>query len=104
MGKSVQNMHCAHTSKTRCRLFDIFQATNQGLEECEPSIEETEPEDDQDEGKEQSLADSLPIRRQVARMLVRVSRLEGAKRRLVFATSKHPCGACEAQKRPVAPT
>ena len=48
--------------------FNIFLTTHQGLEDGENFTEKTEPEDDQDEEKEQSLSDFLPVRRQVARV------------------------------------
>ena len=74
----------------------------------------TPPEDNQDEEKESSLADTLPVQRQVARIhenmghpsnrtLIRVLRLGGAKRRFVLAAAKHRCGANEGQKRPACP-
>ena len=71
-----------------------------------------QPKDDQDEDKEQSLSDSLQVRRQIGgiheniasnRTLVHGLRLGGAKRRFVLAAAKHSCGACEAQKRPAGP-
>ena len=88
--------------------FGMFPATSGRLEEGERSTEKTELEDDQDEEKEQSLADSLPMRRQVVkghenmgypsnRTLVRLLRFGGAKRRIVLAAAKHRCGVCEAQ-------
>ena len=43
--------------------FDVFPATSQVLEEGEPPTDKTEPEDEQDEEKAQSLDDTLPIRR-----------------------------------------
>ena len=95
-------------------LRQFFPATSEGLEEGEPHTEKTEPEDDQDEEEEQSLAGSLPKRRQVARVhekmghpsnrtLVRVLRLGGTKRRFMLAAAKHRCGAREGQKRPAGP-
>ena len=91
--------------------FDTFPATSQGLDECEKSLRKDRTRSDQDDEKEQSLSDSLPVRRQIARVhenmvhppnctLVRVLRLGGAKRRFVLAAAKRSCGACEAQKRP----
>ena len=91
--------------------FHVFPATRHGQDEEEPSTERTENEDGQDDEKEQSLADTLPVRRQVARIhenmchpsnhtLVRVLWLDGSKRRLVSEAARHRCGACEAQKRP----
>ena len=38
-----------------------------------------------------------------SRTLVRVLRLDGAKRRIILAAAKHNCGACDAQKRPACP-
>ena len=92
--------------------FDTFPVTVQGL--GENPKEKIEPEHDQDDEKEQSLSDSLQVRRQNARVyenmehpsnrtVVRVLRLGGAKHRFVLAAAKHSYGACEAQKRPVGP-
>ena len=80
--------------------FDTFPATIQGLTESEKPTENREPEDDQDDETEQSLSDSLQVRRQVARMhenmehpsnrtWARALRLGGAKRRFVLAAAKH---------------
>ena len=91
--------------------FHVSPATRHGQDKEEPTTERTEPEDGQDDEKEQSLADTLPVQRQVARIhqnmchpsnraLVRVLRLDGSKRRLVSGAARHRCGACEAQKRP----
>ena len=95
-------------------ISDVFPATIQGLEEDENLPEDTTAQDDQEEETEQSLSDSLQTRRQISkihenmghpsnRMLVRVFRLGGAKRRFILAAAKHSCGACEAQNRPAGP-
>ena len=94
--------------------FDTFPAAVQGLDEGENPTEKIEPEDDQDDETEQSLSDSLQVRRQIARVhedmrhppnrtLARVLRCGGAKRRIVLAAAKHSCGACETQQRPAGP-
>ena len=78
---------------------DIFPATFHELEEDKNPTEKMEPDSDQDEETEQSLSDSLQIRRQIARIhenkedpsnrtLVRVLRLGGGKRRFVLAAAK----------------
>ena len=98
-------------------ISDVFPATIQGLEEDENLPEDTTAttaQDDQEDETEQSLSDSLRTRRQISeihenmghpsnRTLVRVLRLDGAKRRFILAAAKHSCGACEAQKRPADP-
>ena len=95
-------------------ISDVFPATFQGLEEDENLVEDNTAQDDQEDETEQSLSDSLQTRRQISkihenmghpsnRMLVRVLRLGGAKRRSILAAAKHSCGACEAQKRPAGP-
>ena len=88
-------------------ISDSFTVTGQGLDEKGKPHRNTIPEDDQEDATEQSLTDSLQVRRQMGhpsnRTLVRVLRLGGAKRRFILAAAKHNCGACEAQKRPAGP-
>ena len=84
---------------------DDFRDTVQGLDEGENRTKKTEPEDGQDDESEQSVSDSLQVRRQIARAhenmehpsnrtLVRVLRLGGAKRRFVLAAAKNSIGVC----------
>ena len=84
--------------------FDIFPATSQGLGEGEPHTEKTEPEDDQDEEKEQSLADCLPIRKQMATKVHEIMGHQTVRWFVCYALVEpivdSYCGACEAQKRP----
>ena len=100
-----------HDEVTIC---DTFPATAQGPDEGEYTTENTLPEDDQEDETEQSLSDSLQVRRLISRIhenmdhpsnrtLVRVLRLGGAKRSFILAAAKHSCGAYEAQKRPAGP-
>ena len=100
-----------HDEVTIC---DTFPATAQGPDEGEYTTENSIPEDNQEDEIEQSLSDSLQVRRQISRIhenmdhpsnrtLVRVLRHGGAKRSFILAVAKHSCGACEAQKRPAGP-
>ena len=95
-------------------ISDSFTVTGQGLDGGEHPAENTTPEDDQEDETEQSLSDSLQMRRQILRIhenmgnpsnrsLVRVLRLGGAQHRFSLAAANHSCGACEAQKRPAGP-
>ena len=109
----AEHAYCSHIHD-EVTISDTFAGTVQGLDEGEHPAENTIPEDDQEDETEQSLSDSLQTRRQISRIhenmvhspnrtLVRVHRLDGAKRRFVLAAAKHSCGTCEAQKRPPGP-
>ena len=111
--KRAEHAYCGHIHD-EVTISDVFPATIQGLEEDENLPEDTTAQDDQEDETEQSLSDSLQIRRQISkihenmelpsnRTLVRVFRLGGAKRRFILAAAEHSCGACEAQKRPAGP-
>ena len=94
--------------------FDTSPDTVQGLDEGENPTQKDRTRRWPDDEAEQSLSDSLQVRRHIARAhenmehpsnrtLVRVLRLGGAKRRFVLAAAKNSSGACEAQKRPAGP-
>ena len=111
--KRAEHAHNGHIHD-EVTISDVFPATIQGLQEDKNLIENTIPEDDQEDETKQSLSDSLQTRRQISRIhenmghppsrtLVRVLRLGGGKRRFFLAAAKHSCGACEAQKRPAGP-
>ena len=109
----AEHAYCTHIHD-EVTITDSCTVTGQGLDGGEHPAENTTPEDDQEDETEQSLSDSLQIRRQISRIhenmghpsnrtLARVLRLGGAKRRFILAAAKHCCGACEAQKRPAGP-
>ena len=65
--------------------FDTFPATVRGLDEGDIPTEKLEPEDDQDDETDQSLSDSLQVRREIARIHENM----GALRNTVVVRVKH---------------